>query len=60
MAETQEIHLSFTREEFDLVRGFLKARKIYEPYGEKWGYQMWRPFMKDFLAKMDNMAAYLE
>lgn len=60
MDKNQKIQLCLTREEFDLVTNFLRARRIYKPYGEKWGYQIWRPFMESFLAKLENIASYLD
>jgi len=60
MDKDQKIQLYLTREEFDLVTNFLRARSIYQPYGEKWGYQIWRPFMDGFLTKMESIAAYLD
>lgn len=60
MDKTQEIQLILTREEFDLVKNFLIAKRIYKPYGEKWGHQIWRPFMESFLAKLENIASYLD
>lgn len=59
MTETQEIELSFTREEFDFIYNTLKARRIYEPYAEKWNYQIWQPFMKDLLDKIEVVATGL-
>ena len=53
MIETASIKVSLTREELELVQGFLKARQIYIPYQEKWGHQFWEPYMNNLLHKVE-------
>ena len=51
--EKPTIKVSLTQEELELIRGFLQARQIYIPCGEKWGYSFWQPYMERFLHKTE-------
>lgn len=48
------IKVSLTQEELELIRNFLQARQIYIPYGEKWGYSFWQPYMERLLHKAES------
>ena len=41
------------REELELIQNFLRARQIYIPCGEKWGYSFWQPYMERLLHKTE-------
>lgn len=48
-----DIKVNLTREELELIRGFLNGRRIYIPCGEKWGYSFWQPYMERMLHKIE-------
>jgi hypothetical protein len=47
--------VSLTDVEIEFIKGFLLARRIYKPYGEKWGCIFWTPMMEDLLNKLDKL-----
>jgi hypothetical protein len=59
-SEAADIKVNLTREELDLIRGFLSARRIYIPYGEKWGYTFWQPYMEKMLHKIESALEAIE
>ncbi|MGA1646746.1 MAG: hypothetical protein ACO4AV_17410 [bacterium] len=59
-SETADIKVNLTREELELILGFLSARRIYIPYGEKWGYSFWQPYMDKMLHKIESALEAIE
>jgi len=40
------VKVCLTAQELELIQNFLRARQIYIPCGEKWGYSFWQPYME--------------
>jgi len=59
-AETVDIKVNLTREELELIRGFLYAKRIYIPYGERWGHVFWQPYMEKMLHKIEAALEAIE
>jgi|31_taG_2_1085359.scaffolds.fasta_scaffold08989_3 hypothetical protein len=58
--EAADIKVNLTREELELIQKFLSARRIYIPYGEKWGYTFWQPYMEKMLHKIESALEAIE
>ena len=55
----EEKQVPLTQEEIEFIKSFLLARKIYKPYGEKWGYSFWQPIMENLLNLIPFILIYL-
>ena len=51
----EEKQVPLTQEEIEFIKSFLLARRIYKPYGEKWGYTFWQPIMENLLNKLNKL-----
>ena len=47
------VKVYLTQQELELIQNFLRARQIYIPCGEKWGYSFWQPYMERMLYKTE-------
>ena len=47
--------LDLTEDELHLIRNVLLARRIYRPYGERWGYSIWHEPMPSLLDKVESL-----